>query len=106
MSNTERKASDVLKDLIERASNITGVNLHDHHHLQPEAQEALYTDILKLVGEDDKQDWDDDMSFCQNCGYQPSDSQDCICVFKNQLRAELRTKLKEYFGQDSTGAAS
>jgi hypothetical protein len=45
-----------------------------------------------VIGEDEKQDWDEEQGFCQKCGYQPYDNQDCICVFKNSIRAEQRKR--------------
>lgn len=64
-----------------------------------EAVRQIYELITKeIIGEDDKQDWDDDQSFCNMCDFwTEDDSRNCICTFNNALRAEQRQKLTNLF---------
>lgn len=48
MSNSDKELDEILHDLIERASNTTAVNLHDHN-LTPEAKQRLNALIEKKV---------------------------------------------------------
>lgn len=50
MSNSDKELDEILHDLIERASNTTAVNLHDHN-LTPEAKQRLNALIEKKVRE-------------------------------------------------------
>lgn len=60
-----------------------------------EAQAALHKDLLEIVGEDDvinlPLDEDDDLGVTSKI--------DVSAQIKNNLRAELRTKITAYFGQ-------
>lgn len=60
-----------------------------------EQQLALLDEVDKeVVGADRGQNWDDESGHCMSCDFQPTDgSSNCICTFKNELRAEERAKL-------------
>lgn len=64
-----------------------------------EASQALYEHIIEIVGEDELKTGFEEI--------EPNDfdarKELTSIKARNQLRAELRQKLKEYFGQDSKG---
>ena len=56
--------------------------------------------IIKLIEEEVVKDdippvYDPDEGYCMNCDFQATDgSMDCICVYNNRLRAEMRKLIK------------
>lgn len=64
------------------------------------AQQEIEALMLDIIGEDEQQIWDEEGSWCEHCEFQPTDdTKNCICIFRNRLRAEQRAKLK---GKDGT----
>lgn len=68
-----------------------------------EVNAALEKKVMEAVGEDDPSDKVDegDWIFCPNCDRILGDDSDydskCPCIYKNELRTELRTKITSIF---------
>lgn len=66
-----------------------------YDNYRKEAKESIKALMLEIIGEDEHQKWDKYYDFCEWCDFQPTDdTQDCVCVFRNKLRAELRKKVE------------
>lgn len=61
-----------------------------------EIMAAVKDHVDYVMGEDAKQDWDDEQCYCRTCNYQPTESRECICVINNQLKAEQRNRAGAY----------
>jgi len=80
------KIDDVLQQLATHFKRAMGGRQIGGKELTPtEAKQALYTDMLELIGEDEpfRMEW---------CG------KNVEIDDRNKLRQELRNKLKEYYG--------
>ncbi len=71
----------------------------------PELNQLIYTQVLELIGSDVTPKLEDggygEYTYCTVCDMIPSDYDErtCNCTVQNQLRAELRAKLKaKYIG--------
>ena len=59
-------------------------------------------EMLKIVGGDIRQEWNEEDGFCERCGHQPTDdTRNCICVFVNNSRVMLRKAISEWPQQGS-----
>jgi len=74
------KADEILQENQNAYSYLTSEN-------EQAIKQALYTDLLELIGED--------ISLPQN---KLMETEDIPKFYANKLRQELRDKLKEYFG--------
>lgn len=55
--------------------------------------------MLEIIGKNEKQLWDGDYHLCDRCSFQPTDdTKNCMCIYRNQLREELRAKVKSNIG--------
>ena len=64
----------------------------DLRHAKKEIKDLLY----EYVGASDIPDWDNEYSMCNTCDFQPTDdTQNCICVFRNQLKNEIKVRLEK-----------
>lgn len=69
-----------------------------HNKIKSDIKTLFTQYVERAIGEDDVQDWDSENSACYVCNFQATDdTAHCICYYRNQLRAELRTSLTQYF---------
>lgn len=67
-----------------------------YDNYRKEAKESIKALMLEIIGKYEEQNWDDDGGYCITCEFQPSDdTKNCICIYRNQLRDELRKAVAE-----------
>lgn len=64
----------------------------------PVINQYMLDTFMELISSDEQQDWDSEYMMCNRCDFQTTDdSKDCICVYRNKLRGELRKLAQERF---------
>ncbi len=67
-----------------------------------QVKQAILSDLLEIIGEDDVQKPDEDeydypyCTTCDMCFFDGDKSNGCECTSHNKVRQELRDKVKEY----------
>lgn len=93
---TYKERRDEILDAFRKDCQRTDTNVERGMHLsKTQASQALDDLLLEVLSEDEKQRWDDDDGFCQECDFTRSDdSKECLCIIRNQLRASMRNVVK------------